>query len=132
MVLLDSSALLARFETGVDFINGVTELTQGRVVFTLPFETLVELRMLSRGRPKLAGMAELALKISGDFRTLPPTGMGCDDALTYLAKTYKAAVATADRVLRRRLRALGITVFYPAGERRIIGEGWFDEVKRTV
>lgn len=132
MVLLDSSALLARFETGVNFMEGVMDLTQGRAVFILPLETLVELRRLSKGRPKLAGMAELALKITGVFRTLPPTGMGCDDALVHLAKTYKAAVATADRVLRRRLRALGIPVFYPAGEKRIIGEGWFEEVKRTV
>jgi len=132
MVLLDSSALLACFETGVKFMEEVTDLTQGRAVFNLPFETVVELRMLGTGRPKLAGMAELALKTARCFRTLPPTGMGCDDALVYLAKTYKAAVATADRVLRRRLRALGITVFYPAGEKRIIGEGWFEEVKRIV
>lgn len=132
MVLLDSSALLACFETGVKFVEGVTDLTQGRAVFILPSETLVELRMLSTSRPKLAGMAELALKTARGFRTLPPTGMGCDDALVHLAKTYKAAVATADSVLRRRLRALGITVFYPTGEKRISGEGWFEEVKRTV
>jgi len=127
MVLLDSSALLAPFETGVDFINGITGLTQGRALFLVPFETLVELKRLSTSGPKLAGMARLALSVASDFRTLFPTGMGCDDALVYLAKTYKAAVATGDRTLSRRLRALDIPVFYPSGGRRIVGKGWFEK-----
>ncbi|MEM3078995.1 MAG: hypothetical protein QXF21_01590, partial [Thermoproteota archaeon] len=84
MVLLDSSALLAPFETGVDFVNGITGLTQGRVLFLVPFETLMELRRLSTEGPKLSGMARLALSLAGGFRTLFPTGMGCDDALVYL------------------------------------------------
>lgn len=127
MVLLDSSALLAPFETGVDFVNGITGLTHGRVLFLVPFEALVELRRLSTGGPKLSGMAKLALSLAGGFRTLLPTGMSCDDALLYLAKTYKAAVATGDRTLSRRLRTLGIPVFYPSQGRRIVGKGWFEK-----
>ncbi|MEM3660036.1 MAG: hypothetical protein QXU11_06450 [Thermoproteota archaeon] len=127
MVLLDSSALLAPFETGVDFVNGITGLTQGRVLFLVPFETLMELRRLSTEGPKLSSMARLALSLAGGFRTLLPTGMGCDDALVYLAKTYKAAVATGDRKLSRRLRSLGIPVFYPSGGRRLVGKGWFEK-----
>lgn len=125
-VLLDSSALLAPFETGVDFLNGIMDSAHGRMMFLVPFETIVELRMLSTHRHKLAGMARLALSAASGFRTFFPTGMNCDDAIVYLAKTYKAAVATGDRTLRRRLRALGIPVFYPSEERRIIGEGWFE------
>ncbi|MEM2930324.1 MAG: hypothetical protein QW797_05640 [Thermoproteota archaeon] len=127
MVLLDSSALLAPFETGVDFVDGIMVLTQGRAVMLVPFEALVELRRLSMGKPKLAGIARLALSVASGFKTLPPTGMGCDDALAFLAKTYKAAVATGDRTLSRRLRALGIPVFYPSGGRRVIGKGWFEK-----
>lgn len=127
IVLLDSSALLAPFETGVDFVNGIMALTQGRAIMLLPFETLAELKRLSTGRPKLAGMARLALSVASGFKTLPPTGMGCDDALICLAKTYKAAVATGDRTLSRRLRALGIPVFYPSGGKRIIWKGWFEK-----
>jgi rRNA-processing protein FCF1 len=127
MVLLDSSALLAPFETGVDFINGITGLTQGRTLFLIPFETLIELKRLSINGPRLSGMARLALSVASSFRTLLPTGMSCDDALVYLAKTYKAGVATADRTLSRRLRALGIPVFYPSGGRRIVGKGWFEK-----
>jgi len=124
IVLLDSSALLAPFEIGVDFIRGVVELTGGGVEFAIPFETLVELRRLCSSRPKIAGMARLALEAAEGIKVLPPTGMDCDDALVFLAKTYKSAVATADSVLRRRLRALGIPVFYPAGEKRIMGVGF--------
>jgi len=127
IVFLDSSALLAPFETGVDFVNGIMGLTQGRAIMIVPFETLVELRGLSMGKPKLAGMARLALSVASGFRTFPPTGMRCDDALLYLAKTYKAAVATGDRTLSVRLRALRIPVFYPSGGRRIIGKGWFEK-----
>lgn len=127
IVLLDSSALLAPFETGVDFINGIAGLTHGRVLFLVPFEAIVELRRLTGGRPKLAGMARLALSVASGFRTLFPTGLGCDDALVYLAKTYKAAVATGDRTLSRRLRTLRIPVFYPSGGGRIIGKGWFEK-----
>lgn len=132
IVLLDSSALLAPFETGVNFINGIIDLTQGKVIFLVPFETLVELKRLSMGRPKLAGMAELALKVSMRFKTLFPTGMDCDDALVYLAKTYKAVVATADRTLRMRLRALGIPVFHPSGGKEVSGKGWFGEVMKNI
>ncbi|MBO3809615.1 MAG: hypothetical protein FGF50_08495, partial [Candidatus Brockarchaeota archaeon] len=115
------------FETGVDFVNGITGLTQGRVLFLVPFETLVELRRLSTDGPKVSSMARLALSVASGFRILLPTGMGCDDALVYLAKTYKAAVATGDRTLSRRLRTLGIPVFYPSGGRRIVGKGWFEK-----
>lgn len=131
MVLLDSSALLAPFETGVDFLRGVVELTGGVARLIMPFETLVELKRLSMGKPKTAGMARLALEVAKDIKVLPPTGMACDDALVFLAKTYKSAVATADSVLRRRLRVLGIPVFYPAGEGRIMEAG-FGEVVRVV
>lgn len=127
MVLLDSSALLAPFETGVNFLNGIVDSANVKMLFVVPFETIVELRMLSTRGPKLAGMVRLALSSAGNFRTLFPTGMDCDDALVYLAKTYKAAVATGDRTLRRRLRALGIPVFYPSEGRRIIGEVWFEK-----
>jgi rRNA-processing protein FCF1 len=131
MVLLDSSALLAPFETGVDFVKGIFELTGGFAKLVVPFETIVELKRLSAGTPKTAGMARLALEVARGIRMLPPTGMACDDALVFLAKTYKSAVATADSVLRRRLRALGIPVFYPAGEGRIMGAG-FGEVMRVI
>jgi len=124
IVLLDSSALLAPFEIGVDFMRGVTELTEGGVEMTVPFEALVELRRLSESKPKIAGMARLALEAARGIRVLPPTGMVCDDALVFLAKTYKSAVATADNVLRRRLRVLGIPVFYPGGEGRIMEAGF--------
>jgi len=131
IVLLDSSALLAPFEMGIDFVRGIFELTGGNVKLLLPFETIVELRRLSASRHKVAGMARLALETVKDIRVLPPTGMDCDDSLVFLAKTYKAAVATADSVLRRRLRALGIPVFYPAGEGRIMEAG-FGEVMRII
>ncbi|MEM1557134.1 MAG: hypothetical protein QXR44_01095 [Thermoproteota archaeon] len=131
IVLLDSSALLAPFETGTDFMRSMVELVGGGVKLALPFETLVELKMLSRGKPKVAGMARLALEVAKGIRVLPPIGMACDDALVFFAKTYKSAVATADSVLRKRLRVLGIPVFYPAGEGRIMGAG-FEEVMRII
>ncbi|MEM3712144.1 MAG: hypothetical protein QXR97_01195 [Thermoproteota archaeon] len=131
IVLLDSSALLAPFEIGVDFIRGIVELTGGSVELVLPFEAMVELKGLSRSRHRVAGMARLALEAVKGIRVLPPTGMVCDDSLVFLAKTYKAAVATADSVLRRRLRALGIPVFYPAGEGRIMEAG-LGEVMRLI
>ncbi|MCS7138818.1 MAG: hypothetical protein NZ873_02025 [Crenarchaeota archaeon] len=125
IVLLDSSAILAPFETGVDFIRGIFELTGGYAKLVLPFETLVELRRLRNSRHKIAGIASIALESIKDIKVLPPTGMSCDDSLVFLAKTYKAAVATADSVLRRRLRVLGIPVFYPTGEGRITGAGFW-------
>ncbi|MBO3800311.1 MAG: hypothetical protein FGF52_04595 [Candidatus Brockarchaeota archaeon] len=131
IVLLDSSALLAPFETGVDFIRGMVELVGGDLKLMLPFETLVELKMLSMGKPKISGIARLALEVAKCIKVLPPTGMICDDALVFLAKTYKSAVATADSVLRKRLRTLAIPVFYPAGEGRIMGAG-LGEMMRTV
>ncbi|MGQ9478546.1 MAG: hypothetical protein ACUVQ0_00780 [Thermoproteota archaeon] len=120
IVLLDSSALLAPFEIKVDFVTQI-ESSAGRVVFLAPFEALAELRRLSGMGLKVSKAAKLALSAAEGLRILAPTGMMCDDALVYLAKTYKAAVATADRALRRRLKILGITVFNPAGGRRIIG-----------
>jgi rRNA-processing protein FCF1 len=131
MILFDSSAILAPFETGVDLVGGVVGFVGRNATLTLPFEALVELKRLSSGKPRLAGMARLALKTVEGFRILPPTGMECDDALIFIAKTYKAAVATADSVLRRRLRALGIPVFHPFGDGKIMESG-FGEALRIV
>jgi len=126
VVILDTSALIYPFQTGVDFVKGVQENVLVPVTFAVTDGVVRELESIRRGRsPSLSMAAEKALAFSKDLRVLHSTATNTDEQIASLAAENGAAVATADSVLRRELRKRRIPVVFVSKGKRIRIEGNF-------
>jgi len=123
-ILMDSSALLAPFQLGVDFERWIEILVDSKVQFYVLDDTLRELRALSMSSNKIASEAKEALKLAERYETIPSVSdVKGDEGLIEAALKLGYAVATCDSALRARLRDLNIPVFSPTGRRRARVEG---------
>ena len=126
LVVLDTSALIYPFQTGVDFVKGIQEMVLVPVIFAVTDGVVRELESIRRGRsPSLSMAAEKALAFSKDLKVLHSDATSTDEQMVTLAKETGAAVATADSLLRRELRKRRIPVVFVSKGKRIRIEGNF-------
>lgn len=126
LIILDTSALIYPFQTGVDFVRGIEEAFTARFTLAVAEGTLNELeRLKERGSPSLSIAAGKALDFARGLSVLRSDAPNTDDQIAELAGKMAAAVATADSTLRRRLRKSGIPVIFVARGKRIRIEGNF-------
>jgi len=120
-VILDTSALLYPFQEGVDFARGISEGLEVPYELVVTQGTIEELRRLAGGRRHfLARASRKALKFIKGLRQFPTEGnLPEDEEIVSLAKELDDAVATADSVLRRKLRKMGLTVIFVSKGKRI-------------
>ncbi|MGQ9514047.1 MAG: type II toxin-antitoxin system VapC family toxin [Thermoproteota archaeon] len=121
---MDTSALLAPFQLGIDFERWIGILVDSKVEIFVLRETLAELEALSSSFGKLGSDASKALVLAGRYRVISSPEPGdVDECLIKAAKRYNCAVATCDRSLKRRLRDLNIPVFSPTDRGKVRVEG---------
>jgi len=126
LVILDTSALIYPFQTGVDFVKGIREMVLAPATFAVTDGVVRELESIRRGRsPSLSMAAEKALAFSKDLKVLHSDATNTDEQIVTLAKETGAAVATADSLLRKELRKRGIPVVFVSKGKRIRIEGNF-------
>lgn len=126
LVILDTSALIYPFQTGVDFVKGIQEMVLAPATFAVTDGVVRELESIRRGRsPSLSMAAEKALAFSKDLKVLHSDATNTDEQIVTLAKETGAAVATADSLLRKELRKRGIPVVFVSKGKRIRIEGNF-------
>jgi len=126
LVILDTSALIYPFQTGVDFVKGIQEMVLAPATFAVTDGVVRELESIRRGRsPSLSMAAEKALAFSKDLKVLHSDATNTDEQIVTLAKETGAAVATADSLLRKELRKRRIPVVFVSKGKRIRIEGNF-------
>jgi len=126
LIILDTSALIYPFQTGVDFVRGIEEAIAAKFTLAVAEGTLSELeRLKERGSPSLSIAAGKALDYAKGLSVLRSNASSTDDQIAELAKQMAAAVATGDSTLRRRLRKSGIPVIFVSRGKRIRIEGNF-------
>ncbi len=126
LVILDTSALIYPFQTGVDFVKGIREMVLAPATFAVTDGVVRELESIRRGRsPSLSMAAEKALAFSKDLKVLHSDATNTDEQIVTLAKETGAAVATADSLLRKELRKRRIPVVFVSKGKRIRIEGNF-------
>lgn len=115
-VILDSSFLFIPYKFKIDIFEALEK------VFNRRFEPIVlsvtkdELREITKRRsPKLRKQAAFALKLSQKCHQMKVERCGDeshDDVIVRIASEFGYCVATNDRLLKRRLRCLSVSVVY--------------------
>ncbi len=115
-LLLDSSFLIFAVSTPSQRLEEIQEYL-GRVELVVLDAVINELQGLSRNSsPKRAKFAKSALKFALGLKKISfDEGENVDDKIINCAVSRKASVATLDSDLRRRLKAVGITVVFRRG-----------------
>ncbi len=103
-VVLDTNALLMPFELKMNLDYSVQNLL-GEVDFVVPGPLIGELKHLDNKH------ASAALQLARHYEIIPTEAKG-DDAVIELALKTKGYVLTNDKVLRGRLRKLGVPLIY--------------------
>ncbi len=115
-VLLDSNFLFIPVQFKVDIFREMERLLVARVEPLLPSPAYEEIRSLARGgRPKISRQATLALELAGRCDLLEVDrrpGETVDECILRVARSLGYIVATTDGKLRKRLRAMNISVIY--------------------
>lgn len=113
-MLLDANAVFLPVRVGFPLEAEVGRLRPGAVL-AVPASVLAELdRLIDRRTPDSAAARALAER----YRPTRSSGIG-DDAILRTAVRTGAWVVTADRALRERLTAKGITVLSPRDRHRL-------------
>ena len=113
-VLVDANALFLPFQQGIRLDEEVERLV-GPARLVVPASVRGELdRLVERG---IEG-ASAARALSGRYPTVDSRGRG-DSAVLDCARRLHAWVVTADRELRRRLVATGVSVLFPRDRNRL-------------
>lgn len=115
-VLIDSNFLMAAIQFRIDIIRELEHLLGRRVEPILISPVEDELRSIASGieskRSKEAGQAlKLARMMQVETVTMPPNE-SVDETLTRVALERGWAVATNDRILRRKLGELAVPTIY--------------------
>ncbi len=112
-IILDTNALMAPAEFGVDIFSELTNL--GFDEWVVPSGVARELGSIaSRGRGEGRDAARVALSLMDRCRTVETLGSlgSVDDSILELAVEMKVAVFTNDVELKGRLRERGVKVVY--------------------
>ena len=126
LVLLDTSALISPFQTGVDFVRGIREMVAAPIAFAVTDGTVRELESISRkGSATISMAARKALAFTRGLRVLRTDAKRTDEGIVSSAEETGAAVATADSDLRAELRRRTIPVFSVSRGKRIRIDGSF-------
>lgn len=113
-VLVDANALFLPFQQGIRLDEEVERLV-GPARLVVPASVRGELdRLVERGVEGATAARDLA----GRLPTVESPGRG-DSAVLECARHLHAWVVTADRALRRRLVASGISVLFPRDRSRL-------------
>ncbi len=107
-VICDTSFLIHMATRQVRNIDRIGEEI-GQLTFAVPQVVLDELGRLSGSRSKRSDALQAA-KFAGSLKTLNISGRSADDALAEYATGRRIMVATMDKNLKRRLRALGCSI----------------------
>ena len=115
-VLLDSSFLIFAVSTPSQRLEEIQE-SLGRVELVVLDAVINEIRSLCESSsPKLAKSAKSALNFASNIKKITfDEGENVDDKIMNCAVSRKASVATLDSNLRKRLKAVGITVVFRRG-----------------
>lgn len=114
-IILDSNFLMVPTQFNVDIYSELRRLVGGSVELTTIPQVMEELRKKASQTGKSASQARLALELAErhQVRLIEPVqGESVDDRITQTAKRLGCPVATNDRRLRSRLKALNIPVIY--------------------
>ena len=114
VVLLDTNALFLPFSASIDVVDEVRRWDPAARL-AVPSAVLDEVDRLRRRGVRHAA---LAAALASSLPSRPSPGSG-DDAVAALALRLRAAVVTADRGLRDRLAAVGLTVLVPRQKSRL-------------
>ena len=103
-VVLDTNALLMPFEMKMNLTLSVERLI-GEAEFIVPGPLIGELKHLDNKH------ADAALQLARKFEIVPTEATG-DNAVIELALQRNAYVLTNDKILRGRLRKVGVPLIY--------------------
>jgi len=115
-LLLDSSFLIFVVSTPSQRLEEIQE-SLGRVELVVLDAVINEICSLcENSSPKLAKSAKSALNFAAKIKKITfDEGENVDDKIMNCAVSRKASVATLDSNLRKRLKAVGITVVFRRG-----------------
>ena len=126
-VVLDSNFLFIPLQFHLDIFGELENLLNRSFEPIILSSTKQELQGLAESSsPKKRKQALLALKLVEKCRSVrvdKDLGETYDDVVIRVAAEWKSPVATNDRELRRRLRALGLPVIFLRQKRRLMLEG---------
>lgn len=109
-IVLDTNALMAPVQSGVDIFSGLATLDFDE--FIVPSGVVRELeRLASSGRGADQNAARVAISLLDRCRIVETNG-NVDDAILMLATGTGAAVLTNDAELKARLLDNGVSVVY--------------------
>ncbi len=119
-VVLDTNVLLMISE-GIDVFSAIEDAVLCKCEFIVPKHVVKELQRLSESESvRIRKAAALALRMINEkgVRIVEVDAVDADEAVLVAALRERAAVATNDKDLRRRARALGLTEIYYREARR--------------
>jgi len=126
-VILDSNFLFVPLQFRIDIFDEIEKIVGGKTELTVLSTTLEELKKLvKRGKDKVSRQATFALEIAKRCKVLKVKRLpkeSNDDVIVKIAKKFQCPVATNDRMLKRRLRNMGVAVIYVREKSRLEMEG---------
>ncbi|RLF37857.1 MAG: hypothetical protein DRN00_02720 [Thermoplasmata archaeon] len=125
VVILDTSIALAVFENLIDLEEKLVELL-GNCKIVVPSTVKREIENLAKyGKGKARINAKSALRYIKRFEVVESMEREVDKSIIELASKLRAAVATNDRELRKKLRKLDLPVIYTRERKKLSLEGIF-------
>ncbi|MCD6411354.1 MAG: PIN domain-containing protein [Thermoplasmata archaeon] len=125
VVILDTSVALAVFENLIDLEEKLVELL-GDYKIVVPSTVKREIENLARyGKGKARINAKSALRYIKRFEVVESMEREVDKSIIELASKLRAAVATNDRELKKKLRKLDLPVIYTRERKKLSLEGIF-------
>jgi len=126
-VILDSNFLFVPLQFRIDIFDEIEKIMGEKVELTVLSTTIEELeRLVKKGKDKISRQASFALEIAKKCRILEVKrlpGESNDDVIVKVAKELRCPVATNDRILKRRLRNMGVAVIYVREKSHLEMEG---------
>ncbi len=126
-IIVDSNFLFVPSQFEIDIFAELARLLGQRFDPIILSPTLEELAKIAEsGAPKIRKQATLALIFAERCRIVPVDRSdeeSNDDVIVRVAAMWRCLVATNDRVLRRRLRDVGVAVIYVRQKSRLEIDG---------
>jgi len=125
-VILDSNALFVPLKFKLDIFEETKRLLNRNVDFVLLSPVKRELELLAaKNSPKTHREAVYALRLTEKckFVVVEAEGLAVDDVILHVAKSWRTAVFTNDRQLKKRLRDISVPVIYVRQKSRLDTDG---------